>query len=74
MSPITYDSQGLPVLPPHFTKPRTEPLLDVERSAIQRLLAEYQARRHEFEPGSWANGHISGAIEAIDRILLMELE
>jgi hypothetical protein len=58
----------------HFTHRRVDPTLDVERSAIKRLLADYQARVNEFEPGSWADGHISGAIEAIERVLLMELE
>lgn len=67
----TYDTTaGIP----HFTHRRMDPLLDVERSAIKRLLADYEARINEFEPGSWADGHISGAIEAIERILLMELE
>ena len=58
----------------HFPHRRTEPLLDVERSAIQRLLADYEARINDFERGSWADGHISGAIEALLRVLLMELE
>jgi predicted component of type VI protein secretion system len=58
----------------HFTHRRVDPTLDVERSAIKRLLADYEARLNEFEPGSWADGHISGAIEAIERVLLMELE
>lgn len=48
--------------------------LDVERSAIKRLLADYLARVTEFAPGSWAAGHTSGAIEAIERILAMENE
>jgi hypothetical protein len=59
---------------PPFFKPRVEPTLDVERSAIKRLLADYEARTSEFEPGSWADGHISGAIEALERVLFMELE
>lgn len=49
-------------------------MLDVERSAINRLLADYHARISEFAPGSWAAGHTSGAIEAIERILAMENE
>jgi hypothetical protein len=57
-----------------FTLPRIDPILDVERSAIKRLLADYEARATEFEPGTCADAHISGAIEAIERILLMELE
>jgi hypothetical protein len=49
-------------------------MLDVERSAIKRLLADYIARVAEFAPGSWADGHISGAIEALERVLAMEDE
>ena len=74
MAPLRYDDRGLPMLPEPCTKPRTDPLLDVERSAIVRLLQEYKARSYEFTPGSWADGHIAGAIEALERTLLMELE
>lgn len=74
MTLITYDHQGLPVLPQRFDRPRTQPLLDVERASIVGLLADYKARRNEFQAGSWADGHISGAIEALERVLLMELE
>ena len=48
--------------------------LDVERSAIKRLLTDYLARVNEFAPGTYAAGHTSGAIEAIERILAMENE
>jgi hypothetical protein len=56
------------------TASATNQMLDVERSAIKRLLADYLARVSEFEPGSWADGHISGAIEALERVLAMEDE
>lgn len=71
---LRYDDRGLPMLPEPSIKPRTQPLLDVEKASIVRLLNEYKARANEFTPGSWADGHISGAIEALERILLMELE
>jgi hypothetical protein len=56
------------------TTTKTNQMLDVERSAIKRLLADYIARAAEFAPGSWADGHISGAIEALERVLAMEDE
>ena len=56
------------------TTSAADQMLDVERSAIKRLLADYLARVSEFAPGSWADGHISGAIEALERVLAMEDE
>lgn len=57
-----------------FFKPRIGPVIDVEREAIFRLLETYKTRMYDYEPSSWAAGHISGAIEALERVLLMELE